>query len=106
LKSLFITVPLSKFFVLGTSGAKNALDKHYILPKHYLKQIGYDNDRDRNQIANFTYLDYATNIDISDAQLADYIGCYRVKLGEEGYKMSCAQNALLESFESLEYPEF
>ncbi|MEG2647891.1 MAG: DUF262 domain-containing protein [Anaerovoracaceae bacterium] len=103
---LFSTAPLSKFFVLGTSGDKNAVDKHHIFPKHYLKQIGYDNDRDRNQIANFTYLDYATNIDISDAPPADYVGRYRAKLGEDGYKLACAQNALPENFESLEYPDF
>ena len=64
---LFSTAPLSKYFVLGTNGNKNSIDKHHIFPKHYLEKIGYDNDRDRNQIANFTYLDYTTNIDISDA---------------------------------------
>lgn len=87
---LFSTAPLSQFFVLGTSGDKNAVDKHHIFPKHYLEQIGYRNDRDRNQIANFTYLDYATNIDISDAPPVDYVGRYRTKLGEEGYKLACA----------------
>lgn len=103
---LFSTAPLSQYFVLGTSGDKNSVDKHHIFPKHYLEQIGYDNDRDRNQIANFTYLDYATNIDISDAPPVDYVGRYRSKLGEEGYKLACAQNALPENFESLVYPEF
>ena len=71
---LFSTAPLSKYFVLGTNGNKNSIDKHHIFPKHYLEKIGYDNDRDRNQIANFTYLDYATNIDISDAPPAEYVG--------------------------------
>lgn len=103
---LFSTTPLSKYFVFGTSGDKNAIDKHHIFPKHYLEQIGYDNDRDRNQIANFTFLDYATNIDISDNPPADYVKRYREKLGEDGYKLACAQNALPENFEKLEYQEF
>jgi hypothetical protein len=103
---LFSTTPLSKYFVIGTSGDKNAIDKHHIFPKHYLEQIGYDNDRDRNQIANFTFLDYATNIDISDNPPADYVKRYREKLGEDGYKLACAQNALPENFEKLEYQEF
>lgn len=103
---LFSTAPLSQYFVLGTSGDKNAIDKHHIFPKHYLETIGYDNDRDRNQIANFTYLDYTTNIDISDAPPAEYVGRYREKLGEEGYRLACEQNALPENFETLEYPEF
>ena len=83
---LFSTAPLSQYFVLGTSGDKNSVDKHHIFPKHYLEEIGYVNDRDRNQIANFTYLDYATNIDISNAPPAEYVGRYRDKLGEDGYK--------------------
>ena len=103
---LFSTAPLSQYFVLGTSGDKNSVDKHHIFPKHYLEQIGYDNDRDRNQIANFTYLDYATNIDISDAPPAEYVARYKEKLGEEGYKLACAQNALPENFEQLSYPDF
>ena len=103
---LFSTAPLSQYFVLGTSGDKNSVDKHHIFPKHYLEKIGYDNDRDRNQIANFTYLDYATNIDISDAPPAEYVGRYKEKLGEEGYKLACEQNALPKNFENLEYTEF
>lgn len=103
---LFSTAPLSKYFVLGTNGNKSSIDKHHIFPKHYLEKIGYDNDRDRNQIANFTYLDYTTNIDISDAPPVEYVTRYREKLGEKGYKRTCAQNALPENFEKLTYPEF
>ena len=103
---LFSTVPLSQHFLLGTSGDKNSIDKHHIFPKHYLEKIGYKNDRDKNQIANFTYLDYTTNIDISDAPPAEYVNRYREKLGEESYKLACEQNALPENFEQLSYSEF
>lgn len=103
---LFSNTPVSKYFVIGSSGTKNAIDKHHIFPKHYLEQIGYTNDRDRNQLANFTYLDYATNIEISDKAPVDYVSGYREKLGEEGYKKACEQNALPENFETMEYPEF
>lgn len=52
---LFSATPVSKYFILGASGTKNAVDKHHIFPKNYLTQIGYMTDRERNQIANFTY---------------------------------------------------
>ena len=103
---LFSTAPLSQFLIVGSSGNKNAIDKHHIFPKHYLETIGCDNDRDRNQIANFTYLDYPTNIDISDDPPIEYVGRYKEKLGEEGYKTACEQNALPENFETLEYNDF
>ena len=103
---LFSTTPLSHYFTLGTAGSKNSIDKHHIFPKHYLETIGFDDDRDRNQIANFTYLDYQTNIDISDDEPKEYVGRFRAKLGEDGYKLACEQNALPEDFEKLPYLEF
>ena len=104
--TLFSTSPLAQYFAIGTSGKKNAIDKHHIFPKNYLTKIGYDNDRERNQIANFTYLDYNTNIEISDKAPAEYVSAYREKLGEEGYAKSCRDNALPLDFEKLEYPDF
>ena len=103
---LFSTSPLAKFFVNGSSGDKNAIDKHHIFPKNYLATIGIEDDRDRNQIANFTYLDYPTNIDISDTPPEEYVGRYKKKLGKEGYKKACAQNALPDGFENMDYFDF
>ena len=103
---LFSTSPLSQHFIVGSSGGKNSIDKHHIFPKNYLAQIGYDNDRDRNQIANFTYLDYNTNIAIGDKAPSEYVADFRQKLGEERYELSCRQNALPIGFEDMEYQEF
>ena len=103
---LFSTSPLAQYFAIGASGKKGAIDKHHIFPKSYLTKIGYDNDRDRNQIANFTYLDYNTNIEIGDQAPGEYVAAFRERLGEEGYARTCRDNALPLGFESLEYPEF
>jgi hypothetical protein len=103
---LFSTTTLAAKLLPGASGDKKAVDKHHIFPKHYLTEIGFTSDRDRNQIANFTYLDYNTNIEISDNPPADYADRYRQKLGEEGYKRTCAENALPEDFEKMPYLDF
>lgn len=103
---LFSTTTLAAKLLPGASGDKKAIDKHHIFPKHYLTKNGYTSDRDRNQIANFTYLDYNTNIDISDDPPAKYVARYRQKLGENGYKKTCAENALPVDFEKMEYPAF
>ena len=103
---LFSNTPVSKYFIIGSSGTKNAIDKHHIYPKNYLTKMGFSSDRDRNQLANFTYLDYATNIDISDKPPIEYVSEYRKKLGEEGYKKACSDHALPENFENMEYTNF
>lgn len=73
---LFGNSPISKFFMLGTSGRKNAMDRHHIFPKAWLAKQGYDSNRERNQLANFTYIDYANNIDVSDNPSIDYVDHY------------------------------
>lgn len=104
---LFSTTPQSHYFQPGTnSNKKKSLEVHHIFPKNYLSQLGYTNDRDRNQIANYTYLDYNTNIDISDKPPAEYAQTYRDKLGEEAYCRTCSQNAIPTNFGNLSYPDF
>ena len=102
---LFSTSALTTYLLPGVSGTKNAVDKHHIFPKNYLTQIGYTTDRDRNQAANFTYLDYVTNIDISDDAPELYIERYKEKLGDE-YSKHCENHALPENFETMDYMEF
>ena len=103
---LFSNTPLSKYWVLGSDGMKKAIDKHHIFPKQYLADIGIPDDRDRNQLANFTYLDFNTNIDISDDAPALYVERYKEKLGEKEYAKACADNALPKNFETLDYFDF
>lgn len=103
---LFSNTPQSKYWLIGTDGDKKAIDKHHIFPKHYLEEIGIESDRDRNQLANFTYLDYNTNIDISDNPPVDYVEKYKSKLGKEVYAKSLADNAIPLGFENLDYFEF
>lgn len=103
---LFSNTPQSKYWVLGSDGDKKSIDKHHIFPKHYLETIGVESDRDRNQLANFTYLDYNTNIDISDDAPVLYIERYRTKLGEENYAKHLADNAIPMGFENMDYFEF
>jgi hypothetical protein len=93
-------------FLAGSSGTKNAVDKHHIFPKNYLAKIGIDKDRDRNQIANFTYLDYNTNIYISDKNPQEYVPEFQNKMGDEQYRRSCKQHALPIGFENLDYFDF
>lgn len=103
---LFSTNNLASLLSPGSSGTKKAIDKHHIFPKHYLETIGITDDRVRNQIANFTYLDYKTNIEIGDQEPALYVNEYRTKLGEDSYKKTCAENALPEDFEHMTYSNF
>ncbi len=103
---LFSTTSLSHFFIAGAKGKKSSIDKHHIFPKKYLGRIGVDLTREQNQVANFTYLDQAVNVDISDKSPEEYGKELRNKLGDERYKKTCMENAIPEGFETMDYPEF
>lgn len=103
---LFSNAPQSMYWMVGTSGDKRAIDKHHIFPKHYLETIGIDSDRDRNQMANMTYLDYGTNIDISDDAPANYIGKFKSRYSPEDYAQHLANNAIPDGFENMNYFDF
>ena len=103
---LFSNTPQSKYWLVGSDGDKRSIDKHHIFPKHYLETIGIDSDRDRNQLANFTYLDYNTNIDISDEAPALYVERFITKLGENSYATHLANNAIPIDFENMYYFDF
>lgn len=103
---LFSNTPQSKYWIIGADGEKKAIDKHHIFPKHYLEKIGITSDRDRNQLANFTYLDYNTNIDISDDAPALYIERFKGKFGEDSFAKHLADNAIPMGFEHMNYFEF
>lgn len=103
---LFSNTPQSKYWLVGADGDKKSIDKHHIFPKHYLESIGIENDRDRNQLANFTYLDYNTNIDISDDAPESYVKRFKVRFGEEEYAKHLADNAIPLGFENMDYFEF
>lgn len=103
---LFGNTPIERYFIPGTSGTKNSIEKHHIFPKNYLTSIGIHTDRERNQIANFAYIGYAKNIAISDSAPSEYIPHYRQTLDQQAFNNACKMHALPPNFENMEYSEF
>lgn len=102
---LFSTSNLATYLLPGSSGTKNSIDKHHIFPKNYLTSLGFTSDRDRNQLANYTYLDYVTNIDISDEPPHVYVDRYKQKHGPS-IESHFENHALPIGFENMDYLEF
>ncbi|KUH59333.1 DUF262 domain-containing protein [Olsenella umbonata] len=103
-KALFSTMPISQLITIGSSGSKNAVDKHHIFPDHYLEERGYLGNRSNR--ANFTLVDYQNNIYISDDAPSEYVARYRKDLGEDEYERNCREHALPLGFENMDYEEF
>ena len=65
-KALFSDLKVSLLFSGNLDGTKKSVERHHLFPKEYLHSIGIDDDKDTNQIANYAYIEWPDNIDISD----------------------------------------
>lgn len=105
-KVLFSTLSIEKLFDPEYSAKKNALERHHLFPKAYLKRIGIDDDRERNQTANFAFIEWGRNIDILDQSPSEYFSEQLCKIPvekrEEVYKL----HALPENWENMSYFDF
>lgn len=92
-------------------------DVHHIFPKQYLRNNGYNEKIQYNQIANFTYLDTQVNKDISDAAPNAYF-TNAIKQCEEGnarygnitdlncLKTNMAENCIPEQIVDMDYSDY
>lgn len=100
------TSTVSTLLSVGSSGTKRAYDKHHIFPRNYLNSIGIDKTVDRNQVANFVFIDYQSNIEISDKSPAEYVPEFSKRIGEEAFVKSCQMNAIPPQLENLTFADF
>ena len=100
------TSTVSTLLSVGSSGSKRAYDKHHIFPKNYLNSIGITKNVDRNQVANFVFIDYQSNIEISDRSPSEYVAEYRKQIGAETFSKSCNTNAIPANLDTMTYSEF
>lgn len=89
---------------------KKRLEKHHIFPRNYLiTKYGFDKNKDKikiNQIANLTFLEFEDNIEISDADPAEYFEMVKKRFNESETNKMLAQHAIPENFYQLEYDAF
>jgi hypothetical protein len=88
------------------NGTKSALERHHLFPKAYLARIGITDDRDRNQTANFAFIEWSDNIEILDASPAEYMKDQLAKIPASEKDRIYADHALPDDWEQMEYADF
>ena len=105
-KVLFSTLHTRELFSPIADGTKSALERHHLFPKAYLARIGITDDRDRNQTANFAFIEWSDNIEILDTSPAEYMKDQLAKIPIEEKDGIYAAHALPDDWEHMEYSEF
>jgi len=87
-------------------GMKSALERYHLFPKTYLARIGITDDRDRNQNANYAFIEWSDNIEILDDSPADYMKDQLLKIPDQERANIYADHALPEGWEKMGYADF
>jgi hypothetical protein len=105
-KVLFSTLQTRELFSPTADGTKSALERHHLFPKAYLARIGITDDRDRNQNANYAFIEWSDNIEILDTSPAEYMKDQLAKIPADDKDGIYADHALPDGWEQMEYADF
>ena len=106
-KVLFSELYYNQLLSGDLNGNRSALEKHHLFPKSYLEKIGITDDRDRNQIANFAYIEWGDNMVIGDLSPAEYFKpIFERKTDEKDITDVMKYNALPENWYNMNYNDF
>lgn len=105
-KVLFSTLHTRELFSPTATGTKTALEKHHLFPKAYLSKTGINDDRDRNQNANFAFIEWKDNIEILDTSPSEYMKDQLSKITACDKALVYEMHALPDNWENMDYFEF
>ena len=85
---------------------KQALDRHHLFPRAWLKSQGIQDVKAINQIANFALLEWPNNIEISAKDPRDYVPVMKTRFNAEDWGKMCDLHALPDGWERMRYEDF
>ena len=104
--AMFSSIPMFSLFSPGSGGIRSSIEKHHLFPKAYLSKIGITKKQEINQIANFAFIEWPSNMAISDDAPSSYWPEMIYSMSTEAIKKMCDDNAMPEGWESMSYPDF
>jgi len=90
----------------STQALRSALERHHLFPVAELKRRGITEQRDYNQIANFTMVEWGDNAKIAASSPADYVPEFEARFDNGTLNEMYQQHALPLGWENLDYAEF
>lgn len=89
-----------------TQAYRSALERHHLFPVGWLKTQGVTDQRDYNQIANFTIVEWGDNAAISASPPDAYVPGFEARFAHPTLQEMYRHHALPFGWEKIEYAEF
>ena len=88
-------------------GGHKSIERHHLFPKAYLREsLGITGTRSTNQIANYAYVEWRDNAEISDQPPANYLPTMKARFNPRELAEMYRCHALPDGWESLDYELF
>jgi hypothetical protein len=103
---LFSKLTMSELLDPSTHAPRSAVERHHLFPRAYLTKIGVERTAQRNNIANYAYVEWPDNAAISDRPPAEYFPPLFEELSDQEKADARFWHALPDGWESMEYAPF
>ena len=100
--ALFSKMKISDLTDPSQKTKKSNVEIHHLFPKEYLKSIGFKEIKIINQIANYAYLEWKPNSEISDDPPSKYYKKYKSKVTDRMLYL----HALPDGWQRMKYEKF
>ena len=105
-KALFSKVKVSELLDPNLRANKSPVEKHHLFPRNFLRKMDITNTSEVNQIANFAFVEWFDNIEISDSSPLEYLPKYVARFSENELREMYFHHALPKSWEQMNYQDF
>lgn len=105
-KALFSNLFLRDLFNPQHKGPRSHVERHHLFPKNFLKNNGISAIRDTNQIANYAWIEWTDNSEISDESPEIYFPAIENKIPISEREQMYYWHALPSKWYELDYSQF
>ena len=105
-KALFSKLKIADLLDPATQANRSAVERHHLFPKSYLAKQGISSTRDTNQIANYAWLEWGDNSNISDSPPNVYFPTMKARFKQHEMDQMNRWHALPANWDQMEYGEF
>ena len=105
-RPLFSPLHLGELLDPSTHAPRSAVERHHLFPKAYLTRIGIDRTVQRNQIANYAFVEWPDNAKIGDSPPSEYFPRLFDALTPQQQTQARFWHALPDGWERMDYQDF
>ena len=103
---LFSDITVDQMLDPVLRGGVRSIERHHLFPRGHLATLGVTSTRDVNQIANYAYVEWSDNAQISNQSPQDNLPPLKERFSASELGLMYKHHALPNGWESMDYREF